>query len=106
MRPFITAYRKVHAVSPETHEKLKGLLSGLEAHIKTAGLGHISALADADPPHNPGGCIAQAWSVAELLRAIVEDILQIAPELSRMQIRARSPKPAENDSRDALVQCY
>ena len=52
MRPFITAYRKVHADSPETHEKLKGLLSGLEAHIETAGLGHISELADADPLHN------------------------------------------------------
>ena len=30
-------------------------------------------------PHSPGGCIAQAWSVAEVLRAYVEDVLGIKP---------------------------
>jgi glycogen debranching enzyme len=42
-----------------------------------AGLGQISEIADGDPPHTPRGCIAQAWSVAELLRAAVEDIYEI-----------------------------
>jgi glycogen debranching enzyme len=42
--------------------------------LKTAGLGQISEIADGDAPHTPRGCIAQAWSVAELLRAGVEDI--------------------------------
>ena len=35
---------------------------------KRAGLGQISEIFDAEEPHNPRGCIAQAWSVAELLR--------------------------------------
>ena len=43
------------------------------------GLGSISELYDADLPHAPGGCISQAWSVAELLRAYVEDTLQFRP---------------------------
>jgi glycogen debranching enzyme len=42
-----------------------------------AGLGQISEIADADAPHQPRGCIAQAWSVAELLRAAVEDVYEL-----------------------------
>jgi len=40
----------------------------LIAHLADAGLGSISEVFDGDPPHTPRGCIAQAWSVAELLR--------------------------------------
>jgi len=40
----------------------------LIAHLGDAGLGTISEVFDGDPPHTPRGCIAQAWSVAELLR--------------------------------------
>jgi len=40
----------------------------LIAHLADAGLGSISEVFDGDPPHAPRGCIAQAWSVAELLR--------------------------------------
>ncbi|MGH9659450.1 MAG: amylo-alpha-1,6-glucosidase [Bryobacteraceae bacterium] len=45
--------------------------------MRTAGLGHISEIADAEAPHQARGCVAQAWSVAELLRAAVEDVLGI-----------------------------
>jgi hypothetical protein len=45
------------------------LLVPLRAHLADAGLGTISECFDGDPPHRPGGCIAQAWSVAEVLRA-------------------------------------
>ncbi len=41
--------------------------------MRTAGLGQVSEIADGDAPHESRGCIAQAWSVAELLRAAVED---------------------------------
>jgi len=44
-----------------------------------SGLGSINELYDADLPYAPGGCITQAWSVAELLRAYVEDTLQFRP---------------------------
>jgi predicted glycogen debranching enzyme len=43
-------------------------LRGFEGHLGEAGLGYVSEVFDGDPPHRPGGAIAQAWSVAELLR--------------------------------------
>ncbi len=43
-------------------------------HLEDAGIGTISEIFDADWPHVPRGCIAQAWSVAEILRAYIEDL--------------------------------
>jgi 6-phosphogluconolactonase len=43
-------------------------------HLSTAGVGTFSEIFDGDPPHAPRGAIAQAWSIAELLRAWVEDV--------------------------------
>ncbi|MCE5282944.1 MAG: amylo-alpha-1,6-glucosidase [Deltaproteobacteria bacterium] len=40
----------------------------LSGHLTEAGIGSVSEVFDGDPPHWPGGCIAQAWSVAELIR--------------------------------------
>ena len=70
---FLTAYVKVHGESPEARERANKFLDPLRAHLCDAGLGQISEVFDGDPPHNPGGCIAQAWSVAEILRTYVED---------------------------------
>ena len=39
-----------------------------EAHLDDAGLGHVSEIADAEPPYTPRGCPFQAWSLGELLR--------------------------------------
>jgi len=44
-------------------------LQPLANHLSDRGLGSISEICDGDPPHTPRGCIAQAWSVAEALRA-------------------------------------
>jgi len=43
-------------------------LAPLVAHLETAGLGHVSEIADAEAPHMPRGCPFQAWSIAELIR--------------------------------------
>jgi glycogen debranching enzyme len=43
-------------------------------HLEDAGIGTISEIFDAEAPHAPRGCIAQAWSVAEILRAYIEDL--------------------------------
>jgi len=51
----------------------------LNVEIYRAGLGTLSEIFDGDSPHHPRGCISQAWSVAESLRAYVEDILLIRP---------------------------
>ncbi|MBN2283500.1 MAG: glycogen debranching enzyme family protein [Deltaproteobacteria bacterium] len=47
---------------------LMPVLQYLEEHLLHAGLGHISEVFDGEPPHRPGGCIAQAWSTAEVIR--------------------------------------
>jgi len=52
------------------------LLENFEQHLHEACLGQVSEIFDGDAPHTPRGYVAQAWSVAELLRAIVEDIEQ------------------------------
>ncbi|MDP6425347.1 MAG: amylo-alpha-1,6-glucosidase, partial [Planctomycetota bacterium] len=45
------------------------VFDGFATHLRDAGVGQISEVFSGDPPHEPGGTIAQAWSVAELLRA-------------------------------------
>ncbi len=68
MGPFITAYLKVNGQTAEAGQSAMQLLRGFEAHLREAGLGQVSEIFDAEPPHRPRGCIAQAWSVGELLR--------------------------------------
>jgi predicted glycogen debranching enzyme len=79
MGPFITAYMRVNGRSSDSRDRAAEWLHGFEEHLRTAGLGQISEVADGSFPHAPGGCIAQAWSVAELLRAAVEEVYP-APE--------------------------
>lgn len=62
---FVDAYRKVY---PENKEKIEEILQGFRNHLTEAGLGQISEIFDADAPHKSRGCIAQAWSVGEILR--------------------------------------
>ena len=61
--PYIDALYKVH---PE--RCTLDLLKGFESHLNHACVGSISEIFDAEAPHTPRGCIAQAWSVAEVLR--------------------------------------
>jgi len=66
---FIEAYLKVNAASREAVEQADWWLGQFDEHLSEAGMGYISEIFDGDRPHLPRGCIAQAWSVAELLRA-------------------------------------
>jgi predicted glycogen debranching enzyme len=70
--PFISAYMKVNGNTKATREFVREVMSGIIHHLSNAGLGTISEIFDGDPPHHSRGCIAQAWSVAEVLRAYVE----------------------------------
>jgi predicted glycogen debranching enzyme len=72
--PFINAYVKVNNGSTAARQQAAKWLEPLQQHLSTGGLGQISEVFDAEPPFTPGGCFAQAWSVAELLRAAVEVI--------------------------------
>ena len=69
---FFTAYAKVFADEPDTKDKLKSWLAPFEQHLSEAGLNQISEIFDGDAPHKPRGCFAQAWSVAEILRAAAD----------------------------------
>ncbi|MFY9559857.1 MAG: amylo-alpha-1,6-glucosidase [Terriglobales bacterium] len=77
--PFITAYVKVHNGSQAARTQAAEWLEPLHDHLSDGGLGHISEIFDGDAPHRPCGCIAQAWSVAEVLRAYVEGIKEMRP---------------------------
>jgi predicted glycogen debranching enzyme len=68
--PFVEAYLRVHEFSGEAKSQCSQFLAPLLAHLTEDGcLGSISEIFDAEPPQNPKGCFAQAWSVAEVLRA-------------------------------------
>jgi glycogen debranching enzyme len=74
---------KVHGASEPVRHRANEFLNPLRAHLWQAGLGQISEVFDGDPPHRPGGCIAQAWSVAEVLRTYIEDVTGQRPEALR-----------------------
>ena len=67
--PFIDAWLKVH---PGDFERAGKFLDGFERHLTDACIGSISEIFDAEPPYTPRGCIAQAWSVAEVLRCWIK----------------------------------
>lgn len=81
---FVEAWLRVRdnsdAAKTEARERF---LAPLFKHLHTAGLGHISEIADADPPHTPRGCPFQAWSLGEFLRldcAVLERGASMAAE--------------------------
>jgi predicted glycogen debranching enzyme len=63
--PFIDAWQKVHGAD---RQEVRRLLSGFDLHLSEACVGSISEVFDAEEPYVPRGCVAQAWSVAEVLR--------------------------------------
>lgn len=50
--------------------KIKKVISAFRYHLNEGCLGSVSEIFDADAPHHPRGCVAQAWGVAEILRVI------------------------------------
>ena len=83
--PYVTAYLKVNDYTAKAREQM---LENLVLPLFTTGihqgcLGSINEIYDSDPPNEPRGCISQAWSVAEPLRAYVEDIMQVKPKSAK-----------------------
>lgn len=72
MGPFLTGYMRAHGRTRAARPQVEDWLPPFREHLREAGLGQISEVTDGDPPYTPGGCFAQAWSVAELLRAVSE----------------------------------
>jgi predicted glycogen debranching enzyme len=67
--PFVDAWLKVY---PEDRAGARRLLEGFNEHFTEACAGSISEIFDAEPPFVPRGCVAQAWSVAEVLRSLIK----------------------------------
>ncbi len=67
--PFVDAWLKVH---PGDNVGARKFLAGFPKLLNETGIGTIDEVFDARAPHPPGGCIAQAWSVAEVLRCWVK----------------------------------
>ena len=67
--PYVDAWLKLH---PGEAAQARRLLEGFEPHLNQQCIGSISEIFDAEEPYTPRGCIAQAWSVAEVLRCWVK----------------------------------
>ncbi|AWM39445.1 Amylo-alpha-1,6-glucosidase [Gemmata obscuriglobus] len=67
--PFTDAWMKAH---PDDRAAPHEFLAGFRRHMVEACVASISEVFDAEPPHTPRGCVAQAWSVAEVLRCLAK----------------------------------
>ena len=72
--PFVTAWMKTYGDSPSVRCEARLFLDGLLKHLDEACLGQVAEIFDGQHPYRARGCVAQAWSVAEPLRALIEDI--------------------------------
>jgi predicted glycogen debranching enzyme len=72
--PFVSAYLNVAEDKQAARREARSWLESIKEHLRDAGLGQVSEIFDGDSPYQPRGCIAQAWSVAELLRVEMEDL--------------------------------
>jgi predicted glycogen debranching enzyme len=65
--PYLDAHLRIYG----DREAVRRVVEPFEAHLTDAGLGTISEIFEPEPPYRPVGCIAQAWSVAEVLRHVL-----------------------------------
>ena len=87
--PFVEAWVRVRGNGAEVRAQARRrFFQPLLDHLSVAGVGHISEIADAEPPHTPRGCPFQAWSVGEALR--LDRLVLGAPELPRAARRRRA----------------
>ncbi|UHC15886.1 amylo-alpha-1,6-glucosidase [Methylobacterium currus] len=76
--PFVDAWLGVRGRTQAAKAEARArFLPPFQVHLEQAGLGHVSEVADGDPPHRPGGCPFQAWSLGELIR--VRRMLDLDP---------------------------
>jgi len=83
--PFLTAFVKVHKNDREMRQLAQeSFLNPMFEIFGPEWDGSVPELFDAEPPFAPQGCISQAWSVGEILRAIIEDIEGRRPPFEKL----------------------
>jgi len=70
--PYIDAIMKVGKNNEEAKQKAAGVIEKFKYHLNEGCVGSVSEIFDAEAPHHPRGCVAQAWGVAEILRVMTE----------------------------------
>ncbi|MBL9127339.1 MAG: glycogen debranching enzyme family protein, partial [Verrucomicrobiales bacterium] len=92
--PFTEAWLRVNGSTAERREQARHrFLQPLMEHLQDAGFGHVSEIADAEPPHTPRGCPWQAWSLAELIRLDRRILAEPPP----------SPRPSHRPGKRSLA---
>jgi predicted glycogen debranching enzyme len=83
--PFIDAWLRAHPGPPET---ARHFLHGFLPHLDEFCVGTIAEIFDAGPPYTPRGCVAQAWSVAEVLRCWVKTASRVEAARAATELAA------------------
>jgi predicted glycogen debranching enzyme len=86
--PFVDAWVRIRGNTAHVRRQARQrFMAPLLAHLASAGLGHLSEIADAEPPFAPKGCPFQAWSLGELLR--LDRVVLAEPERPRQTAKAK-----------------
>jgi glycogen debranching enzyme len=82
--PYVDAIMRVHkdAGAPQAMK----VIEDFRYHLNEACIGSVSEIFDAEPPHHPRGCVAQAWSVAEILR-VIKDYLLLDMKMKKVEVK-------------------
>ena len=96
--PFVEAWIRVrNSTAQAKREARLRFLDPLLQHLDEAGLGHVSEIADGDPPHTPRGCPFQAWSLGEVLRLLNHVFVEEERESAVSDTDSRHPRGATWD---------
>ncbi|MGE5422405.1 MAG: amylo-alpha-1,6-glucosidase [Ignavibacteriales bacterium] len=79
---FVSSVNRIYGRNDNSRRIVRGMVSPMLAHLHDQALGTVAEIFEGDNPHYPRGCFAQAWSVAELIRVVYEDILGNVEEIS------------------------
>lgn len=88
--PYVTAMVRAQGRTENARKEAREALASCITYLEGDGLGQICELFDGDAPHRPGGAIASARSVAEILRCYVEDVIDPTPP--RMPNEEKTPQ--------------
>jgi len=91
--PYIAALLKVRGRGEASRQQARELLGPSIEFLMGRGLGQLRELFDGDMPQEPGGCIASAPAIAEVLRCYAQDVLGLDPVMAASEAAPLKPAP-------------